>query len=62
MTKPIFFCSLDDCSWDGCFLGWLVLGIFADFEQFKKRSSYFADFEQVKKLVWEKPDAYAFFV
>ena len=36
-------------SWDGCFLGWLLLSIFADFEQVKKFNSYFADFEQVKK-------------
>ena len=36
-------------SWDGCFLGWLLFSIFADFEQVKKLSSYFADFEQVKK-------------
>ena len=28
-------------------LRWLLLSIFADFEQFKKLSSYFADFEQV---------------
>ena len=46
--------------------GWLLLSIFADFEQVKKLSSYFADFEQVKKLTaklpWEKPDAYAYFV
>ena len=34
-----------DASWNGCFLGWLLLSIFSDFEQVK---NYFADSEQVK--------------
>ena len=37
---------------DGCFLGWLLLSIFSDFEQVK---NYFADSEQVKKTNSKTP-------
>ena len=37
---------------DGCFLGWLLLSIFSDFEQVK---NYFADSEQVKKANSKTP-------
>ena len=37
---------------DGCFLGWLLLSIFSDFEQVK---NYFPDSEQVKKTDSKTP-------
>ena len=70
MTKPIFF-IIPSKKYKKCIniylewllLGWLLLSIFADFEQVKKPSSYFPDFEQVKKTgdknPWEKLDVYA---
>ena len=55
MTAFGMAASWDGCFWDNCFLGWLLLSIFADFEQVKKISSYFADFGQVKKTNSKSP-------